>query len=40
MVTPFMALIIVIIAVVFFLVKAGKKTSEGRNLGEPGKGPI
>jgi cbb3-type cytochrome oxidase subunit 3 len=25
MVTPFMALIIVIIAVVFFLVKAGKK---------------
>jgi hypothetical protein len=40
MVVPFIALIIVIIAVVYFLVKAGKRTSEGENLGEPGKGTI
>ena len=40
MVVPFIALIIVIVAVVYFLVKAGKKTSEGKGLGEPGKGTI
>jgi hypothetical protein len=40
MVVPFIALIIVIIGVVYFLVKAGKKTSEGKSLGEPGKGTI
>jgi hypothetical protein len=40
MVVPFIALIILIIAVVYFLVKASKKTSEGKDLGEPGKGTI
>ena len=37
MVIPFIALILVIIAVVFFLAKAGKKESKGENIGEPGK---
>jgi hypothetical protein len=40
MVVPFIALIVIIIAVVYFLVKAGKKNSHGRDLGEPGKGTI
>jgi len=40
MVVPFIALIIVIVAVVYFLVKAGKKKAEGKDLGEPGKGTI
>lgn len=40
MVVPFIALLAVIILVVYFLVKAGKKTSEGKDLGEPGKGTI
>jgi hypothetical protein len=40
MVVPFIALIILIIAVVYFLIKAGKKTSEEKDLGEPGKGTI
>lgn len=40
MVIPFIAMILVIIVIVYFLVKAGKKKSEGKNLGEPGKGTI
>ena len=40
MVVPFIALLAVIILVVYFLVKAGKKTSKGKDLGEPGKGMI
>lgn len=40
MVVPFIALIIVIVGVVYFLVKAGTKKSEGKDLGEPGKGTI
>lgn len=40
MVVPFIALIVVIIGVVYFLIKAGKKKSEGKDLGEPGKGTI
>jgi hypothetical protein len=40
MVVPFIALIVVIVAVVYFLVKAGKKTNEGKSLGEPGKGTM
>jgi len=40
MVIPFIALIAVIIAVIYFLVKAGKETSDGKDLGEPGKGTI
>ena len=40
MVVPFIALLIVIVGVVYFLIKAGKKTSEGDDLGEPGKETI
>ena len=40
MVVPFIALIVVIIGVVYFLIKAGKKKSEGKDLGEPGKDTI
>jgi hypothetical protein len=40
MVVPFIALIVVIVGVVYFLVKAGKKNSEGKDLGEPGRGTI
>jgi hypothetical protein len=40
MVIPFIALIAIIVGVVYFLVKAGKKKSEGQDLGEPGKGTI
>ena len=37
MVVPFLALIVVIIAVIWFLVMAGKKKSKGERLGERGK---
>jgi len=40
MVVPFIALVVLIIVVVYFLAKAGKKKSEGKDLGEPGKGTI
>ena len=40
MLIPFIALIVIIVGVVYFLVKAGKKSSEGKGLGEPGKGTI
>lgn len=40
MVVPFIALIAIIILVVYFLAKAGKKKFEGKDLGEPGKGTI
>jgi len=37
---PFIALIVIIVGIVYFLVKAGKKSSKGSDLGEPGKGTI
>jgi hypothetical protein len=37
MVVPFIALVAVIVAIVYFLVKAGKKKSEGKDLGEHGR---
>jgi len=40
MVVPFIALIVVIVGVIYFLVKAGKESSEGRDFGEPDKGTI
>jgi len=40
MVVPFVALIVVIAIVIYFLVKAGKKKSEGKSLAEPGKGTM
>lgn len=40
MVIPFIALIVVIVGIIYFLVKAGKESSEGRDFGEPGKGAI
>jgi hypothetical protein len=40
MLIPFIALIVIIVGVVYFLVKAGKKSSEGKELGESGKGTI
>ncbi len=40
MVVPFIALLAVIILIVYFLVKAGKKKNEGESIGEPGKGTI
>lgn len=40
MVVPFIALIAIIVLVIYFLAKAGKKKSEGKDLGEPGKGTI
>ena len=36
MVVPFIALLVIIAFVVFFLVKAGKKESKGEDLGEHG----
>jgi hypothetical protein len=40
MVISFIALLAIIILVVYFLGKAGKKKSDGESLGEPGKGTI
>jgi hypothetical protein len=40
MVIPFIALIAVIILVIVFLTKAGKRQSEGKDMGEPGKGTL
>jgi hypothetical protein len=37
MVIPFIALIVIIIGVIVFLAKAGKKQSEGKDLGETGR---
>ena len=37
MVVPFIALLLIIIAVIYFLVKAGKKEAKGENIGEPGQ---
>lgn len=37
MIVPFIALLAVIIIVIYFLVKAGKKESKGEDLGEPGR---
>jgi hypothetical protein len=35
MIVPFVAMIIIIIAVILFFVLAGKKKSEGKDLGDP-----
>jgi hypothetical protein len=40
MVVPLIALVVVIILVIMFLTKAGKRRSEGKVMGEPGQGPI
>jgi hypothetical protein len=40
MVIPFIALIAIIVLVIVFLSKAGKRKSEGKDMGEPGKGTI
>ncbi len=40
MVVPFLALIAIIVLVIVFLTKAGKRKSEGKTMGEPGKGTI
>jgi hypothetical protein len=40
MVIPFIAIIVVIVGVVYFLVKAGKERGDGRDFGEPGRGTI
>jgi hypothetical protein len=37
MVIPFIALLVVIIGIIFFLGKAGKRKSEGKDLGETGR---
>jgi hypothetical protein len=37
MVVPFIALLAIIILVIYFLAKAGKKKAEGRDLGETGR---
>jgi hypothetical protein len=37
MVVPFIALLVLLILVVFFIAKAGKKERKGEDLGEPGK---
>jgi hypothetical protein len=37
MVVPFIALIVVIVLVIYFLVFSGKKKSEGKDLGETGR---
>ncbi len=36
MVVPFIALIVIIVGVILFFVFAGKKKSEGQDLGDPG----
>lgn len=38
MVVPFIALIVIIIGLVLFFVLAGKKKSQGENLGDQGRG--
>lgn len=40
MAVSLIALIVVIILVVMFVTKAGKRKSEGKSMGEPGKGTI
>ncbi|MFL5773198.1 MAG: hypothetical protein ACJ75F_08570 [Flavisolibacter sp.] len=37
MVVPFIALLVIIIGVIMFLVKAGKRKTEGKDLGETGR---
>jgi hypothetical protein len=37
MIVPFVALIAIVIAVILFFVLAGKKKSEGQDLGEHGR---
>jgi hypothetical protein len=40
MVIPFIALLAIIVLVIVFLTKAGKRRNEGKDMGEPGKGTI
>ena len=40
MVVPFIALIAIVVLVIVFLTKAGKRKSEGKDMGEPGRGTI
>lgn len=40
MIVPFIALIAIIALVIVFLTKAGKRKSEGKDMGEPGRGTI
>ena len=37
MVIPFIALVVIIIAVIVFMAKAGKRKDEGKDLGETGR---
>ena len=37
MVVPFIALLIILVVVVYFIAKAGKKERKGEDLGEPGQ---